>query len=160
MKCAGIMKRSLCLVLVLMLASMSLITAFASSKKSYYVNADRLYVRSSANSYSSIVATLKRGAVVTKYGHSGGWYHVKFSGGQGWVYKTYLSTVKSSATSTKTYRATTRLRVRASATTSSGVVGYLSKGAKVTIKKQSGSWAYVSYSGGSGWVSTKYLKRT
>ena len=162
MKSTGMVKRVLCLALVLMLASMSLMTAFASSKKSYYVSVSRLYVRSGPSSSYSTVKTLKKGTVVTRYSSKNNWYYVKYSGGSGWVYKGYLSSVKSSSGSTTTskgYKTTTAVRVRASATTNSGIVGKLSKGKSVTVKKQKGSWAYVTYSGGSGWVSTKYLKR-
>ena len=143
-------------VLVLSLLLMSFGSALASGK-SYYVSVNKLYVRSGPGSGYSKVATLKRGAVVTKYDHSGGWWKVKFSGGTGYVYKTYLSTVKNSSGS---YKTTTSVRMRAKANTSSSVVKHLKKGAKVSLIRQSGSWAYVSYGGTKGWVSTKYLKRS
>lgn len=163
MKFVGAMKRALCLILVFMVLSMSLVTtAFASSKKSYYVNTSGLYLRTGPSSSYPATAKLKKNTVVTRYSSSNNWYYVKYSGGSGWVYKGYLSSVKNggaTVSSSATYKTTTGLRVRAAATTDSAVVDKLKKGAKVKVKKQKGSWAYVTFSGGSGWVSTKYLKR-
>ena len=163
MKSSGILKRFLCLTLVLVFLSMNLSTAFASSKKSYYVNTHGLYVRTGPSSSYSSTDKLKRNTVVTRYSQKNNWYYVKYDGGEGWVYKGYLSNVKSSSsgsyTSSATYKTTTGLRVRSEASTDGAVIDKLKKGTKVTIKKQKGSWVYVSYSGGSGWVATKYLKK-
>lgn len=156
MRSVKMMRRTLGWVLVLSCLLMSFGSALASGK-SYYVNTDKLYVRSGPGTGYSKVATLKRGAAVTKYGHSGGWYKVKFSGGSGYVYKTYLSTVKSSSGS---YRTTTSVRMRSKASASSNLVKTLKKGVKVSLIRQSGSWSYVSYGSKKGWVSTKYLKRS
>ena len=35
----------------------------------------------------------------------------------------------------------------------------LKKGTSVRVSRQSKSWVYVTYKGGSGWVSAKYLKK-
>ena len=157
MKRLGVLKRALSLTLAFLFLTMMLATAFAASK-SYYVNCDKLYVRSGPGTGYSVVKTLKRNAVVTKTGHDGGWWHVKYSGGSGYVYKTYLSTVKSSS-SGSSYKTTAQLRMRSSASISCAVIKTLKKGAKVTLKKTKGSWAYVTSGGKTGWVATKYLKR-
>ena len=155
MKQTGVMKRALCLALVLMFLTMNLVAAFASSK-TYYVNCDKLYVRSGPGTGYSIVKTLKRNDTVSKLGHKEGWWHVKYSGGTGYVYKTYLSTSKKGGT----YRTTTQVYMRAKANSSSAIVKTLSKGTKVTLKKTSGSWSYVSAGGKTGWIYSKYIKKS
>lgn len=162
MKTAHVMKRALSLALVLMFLTTCLVAAFASGK-SYYVNVDKLRVRSGPGSSYSTVKTLKRNAVVTKTGHSGGWWHIKYSGGSGYVYKTYLSSSKSSSSSSSSssskYKTTSRVHLRVNASASSGILKNLKKGAKVTLKKKKGSWAYVNYNGTLGWIATKYLTK-
>ena len=52
------------------------------------------------------------------------------------------------------------LRVRSEPSLSTGYVRTkLKSGTKVSVVKQKKSWVYVTYKGGSGWVSAKYLKK-
>ena len=164
MKTARMMKRALCLTLLLIMTLMIFTPALASSKKNYYVNVKSLYVRSGPSSYHSAIDKLKKGDVVTKISSKNGWYYVKYSGGSGYVYPKYLSSVKTSGSSSSvstgaTYKTTANLYVRSKASTEGSILTKLKKGKKVTVKKTSGSWVYISYSGGSGWVAAKYLKR-
>ena len=157
MRSARILKKVLCIVLIVSTLLAIMTTAFA--KSSYYVTASSLNVRSSASAYSSIKAHLKRGAVVTKISTKNGWWYVKYAGGSGYVDKRYLSTVDDKVFgSGATYKAKANLYVHAKASLDSGILGKIKKGKKVTYIKQSGSWAYVSYNGSKGWVSAKYLK--
>ena len=159
MKFRKMMTRSLCLLLVLL--SINLPTAFA-AKGVYYVNASAVYARSGPSSGYGVKKKLHRGDVVSYKKSKNGWYYVKYSGGAGWVYRKYLSSVgstKSSIKSSGKYKATGTLNMRSRASNSAGIIGKLKKGATVTIKKQSHGYAYVTYKGVSGWVAAKYLKR-
>ena len=159
MKFRKMMRRSLCLLLVLL--SINLPTAFA-AKGVYYVNASSVYVRTGPSSGYTAKKKLHRGDVVSYQKSKNGWYYVKYSGGSGWVYRKYLSSVgstKSSISTSGKYRSTGTLNMRSRASNSAGVIGKLKKGATVTIKKQSHGYAYVTYNGVSGWVAAKYLKK-
>lgn len=49
------------------------------------------------------------------------------------------------------------LNMRAGAGTEQAIVGRIPKGTVVTVTAVNGSWAYVTYNGVSGWVSTQFL---
>lgn len=54
---------------------------------------------------------------------------------------------------------TSSLRVRTAPNTSSSVIGHLQKGASVTvISDNSNGWSTIYYNGGTGYVSTQYIK--
>ena len=162
MKTGKMLKRVLCLVLIVVTLAISVIPAFAAGGKgSYVVTASRLNVHSSA-SLGGVKAKLKKGAVVTYKSSKNGWWYVSYGGGSGYVDKRYLRPVGSSI-GTKTpasrYVTTANLRVRSRASIKGVVLGKLKKGKKVQVLGQSGSWARISYKGKTGWVSTKYLKK-
>lgn len=163
MKFAHIMKRALCLALIL--CCLTLTTAFA-AKGSYYVSADKVYVRSGPSSGYSVKTKLNRGKVVNYLKSQNGWYKVRYAEGKtGWIYRKYLSTVKPSSSSSKSistgarYRTTGQMNMRSKASLSGSVIGKVKKGATVTVKKQSHGWAYVTYNGRSGWIAANYLKK-
>lgn len=157
MKIANTMKRALCLVLVLIIMSMS--TAFAVSGV-FYVNTKKLNVRTGPSSDYSVKKELRKGDVVSYQKSKNGWYFVKYAGGSGWVYRGYLTKVNTSKTSTVKYRATCTLNIRDKASNNAFIVGTVKKGAKnLTIKKTSHGYAYITYNGTSGWVVAKYLKK-
>ena len=152
-------RRAFSLALVLMLLVITGAPAFAASKSSpsgsYVVTASRLNVHSTP-SLGNVTRKLKRGAVVTYVRSKNGWWYVKFSGGSGYVDKTYL---KSMGSTTATYKTTCNLYVRYSASATSTAIGKLKKGTKVSVVRQKGSWSYISYKGRTGWVASKYLKK-
>lgn len=153
MKILSVAKRACALFLVLILLNMT--AAFAASGI-YYVNVKSVYARSGPASSYSVNKKLKKGDVVSYKDSKNGWYYVKYSGGSGWVYRKYLSSVKNT---TGKYKATCGLNIRAKASNGSAIIGKLKKGATVTIKKQSHGYAYISYKGNTGWVAAKYLKK-
>ena len=160
MKCPRVMK---ILCVLLMLVTLSSATAFAANGV-YYVNANSVNVRYGPSSSYSSKGHVSKGDVVSYKKSKNGWYFVKMSNGRtGWIYRKYLSSVRSSSSKTSasgTYKTTANLNMRSKATLNSGyVIRTVKKGTRVTMKKQSHGWAYVTYSGGSGWVSAKYLKK-
>ncbi len=141
----------------------------STSSKSATVNASSLNVRSSASTSASIVTNLSRGSKVTVVKESGSWSQIKTASGQtGWVASQYLQAGSGSSTPTSNSGSTTSksavvnassLNVRSSASTSASVVTNLSRGSKVTVVKESGSWSQIkTASGQTGWVASQYLQ--
>ena len=140
-----------------------------STSKSAVVNASSLNVRSSASTSASIVTNLSRGSKVTVVKESGSWSQIKTAAGQtGWVASQYLQAGSGSSTPTSNSGSTTSksavvnassLNVRSSASTSASIVANLSRGSKVTVVKESGSWSQIkTASGQTGWVASQYLQ--
>ncbi|MEE1313388.1 MAG: SH3 domain-containing protein, partial [Lachnospiraceae bacterium] len=93
---------------------------------------------------------------VTCYGTSGNWTKVKYKGYYRYVYSSYLS--KSEPVSIYTrYVTASSLSIRKKASTSSTVVGYYTKGRKVTCYGTSGNWTKVKYKGYYRYVYSSYL---
>ncbi|MEB4868852.1 MULTISPECIES: SH3 domain-containing protein [Priestia] len=141
----------------------------STSSKSATVNASSLNVRSSASTSASIVTNLSRGSKVTVVKESGSWSQIKTASGQtGWVASQYLQTGSGSSAPAKDSGSTTSksavvnassLNVRSSASTSASIVTNLSRGSKVTVVKESGSWSQIkTASGQTGWVASQYLQ--
>ena len=169
-------RRFLVLALIVVLTAGALpIAAFAESG-SYYCTADRVNMRTGPSSGYASIAKLRKGDVVTYIRKDNGWYKVKYykkstnTVVEGYVYRKYLKSVSStkSSSGTKssvgltstTYKTTVNLRVRSEPSITTGYVKTkLRAGTKVSVVKQKRSWVFVTYKGGSGWVSAKYLKK-
>ncbi|WP_394556369.1 SH3 domain-containing protein [Priestia aryabhattai] len=141
----------------------------STTSKSAVVNASSLNVRSSASTSASIVTNLSQGSKVTVVKESGSWSQIKTASGQtGWVASQYLQAGSGSSTPTSNSSSTTSksavvnassLNVRSSASTSASIVTNLSRGSKVTVVKESGSWSQIkTASGQTGWVASQYLQ--
>ena len=176
MSMAKTVKRMFALALIVaLLAGFGIMAQAATKGSNYYCTANRVNLREGPNSGYQSLAKLNKGDVVTYITKDNGWYKVKFYKKhtneviEGYVYRKYLSPVsptKSSKSSknvisvSNTYKTTVNLRVRSEATTEKGYVkAKLKAGTKVTVLKQHKSWVFVTYKGGSGWVSAKYLKK-
>ncbi|MED3952794.1 SH3 domain-containing protein [Priestia aryabhattai] len=141
----------------------------STTSKSAVVNASSLNVRSSASTSASVVANLPRNSKVTVVKESGSWSQIKTASGQtGWVASQHLQAGSGSSTPTSNSGSTTSksavvnassLNVRSSASTSASIVTNLSRGSKVTVVKESGSWSQIkTASGQTGWVASQYLQ--
>ncbi|MBR1820656.1 MAG: SH3 domain-containing protein [Clostridia bacterium] len=177
MKIASTLKRMFLLTLVVaLLAGAFALPVACASSGSYYCTANRVNLRSGPSSSYASEAKLMKGDVVTYISKSNGWYKVSYyskksnSVIEGYVYRKYLSSVaptstkssssKSSISLSTNYKTTVNLRVRSEPSITSGYVrAKLKKGTKVSVVKQKKSWVYVTYKGGSGWVSAKYLSK-
>ncbi len=161
-------------VLALVVALLAGLPSAALAATNYYCTGNRVNLREGPSSSYASLAKLSKGAVVSYVSQSNGWYKVKYykqktgSVITGYVYRKYLAALtsstksggKSSISVSNTYKTTVGLRVRSKPSVEKGYVRTkLKKGSKVSIIKQKGSWVYVTYKGGSGWVSAKYLKK-
>ncbi len=164
-------------VLALVVALLAGLPLAAQAAGNYYCNANRVNLREGPSSSYKSLAKLSKGAVVTYVSQSNGWYKVKYYKKStdkvvtGYVYRKYLSSVsnstssgnkksKSSISVSNHYKTTVNLRVRSQPSVEKGYVRTkLKAGTKVAVMKQKGSWVFITYKGGSGWVSAKYLKK-
>lgn len=136
-----------------------------------------LNIRKSASTSSGIITTLKNGTEVKVVGTEGDWYKIySESFGYGYASKSYITIVSSennsgsnnggnqdnnqgSTTQTGTIvNISTTLNVRASASTTSRVLGTLKNGANISIISKEGSWYKISYNGTTGYVYGDYVK--
>ncbi len=121
-----------------------------------------LNLRSSASTGGSVLLVLPDGATVTLTGQSSnGFLSVSYQGTAGWAYAIYLNTEddtppSSGITATVIDGA---LNLRASASTSAGVVTVLPDGATVTLSgATSNGFSRVTWNGNTGWAYSLYLK--
>ena len=148
----------------------------------------RLNLRSSPSTSSAIVATLDHGKIVRVLAASGSWVRVETASGQtGYVQSRYLAPIDGAVTTpaptataaptatpapdagvpqdgdyarVRLSSASSRLNLRASASTSSAIVAKLGHGETVRVLAASGSWVRVeTASGQTGYVQSRYLTR-
>lgn len=149
-------------VLVLLLG-FGTIATYADESKTGTVNASTVNLRKSANTSSSVITTLDKGAKLTILKTSSSWYNVKtVSGKTGWILSKYVSTkgtsTAQSSLNKKAIVTSTTLNLRKGASTSSSVVYTLKKGQILTILRASNGWYNVKASNGkTGWVNNKYV---
>ncbi len=130
---------------------------------SYTVTADHLNVRVYPRLTARRVGSLTKGTIISVSELNGDWGYSPTAGG--WVALSYLTPASSSGqaaaatvTPGSTYRViATKLNVRSSASLNGAIKDSLFGGVSVTVTRVSGAWAYVTYRGGEGWVSTSYL---
>ena len=133
-------------------------TSLATAGSRYIVIASSLNCRSGPGMQYGVITRLKRGTTVTYLSRTNGWWRVRSSTGVvGYVDRQFLTQESASKVGSYFVKATA-LRVRATPSTSSRVVGTVKKGTVVTISQLNGDWGYVS--GGAsvrGWVALSYL---
>ena len=143
-----------------------------SSKKAKVVNvSSNLRIRSSASTNSSVVGSLRPGAIVNIEGESGSWYKIEYNGTRGYSHKDYLSVVSGDIIPTppptpdtsiskdgQVTNVTSSLRIRSASNTSSSIVGYLYPNEKFKIIGESGSWYKINHKGKTGYIHKDYVK--
>ncbi|MBY6052134.1 N-acetylmuramoyl-L-alanine amidase [Cytobacillus firmus] len=128
-----------------------------------YVTATSLNVRKVPN--GSIITKVPVNTAVTVEGKDGSWLKVYIPSkkSRGWVSASYVSKKKQAAPpkSLGTFYVTADiLNVRASAATSSKVVGKVLKGEAVEVHSQIGNWSSITAAKGlKGWVSSSYIDK-
>ena len=130
---------------------------------SYAVTASELNVRGYPRLSARRVGSLSKGTIISVTELNGDWGYSPTAGG--WVALSYLTPVASSGktaaasvTPGSTYRViASKLNVRASASLNGAIKDGIYNGTSVTVTRVSGAWAYVTYRGGEGWVSTSYV---
>lgn len=121
-----------------------------------------VYMRSSASSSSSIIATLRTNQEVVVLDTSSGWYKVQANGKTGYVWRTFITlgaTIKEQGSSTDKQGKVSALwvAVRSKANYTSSINKILVKGSKVTIKATSGDFYKVESGNKTGYVAKKYI---
>ena len=131
------------------------------------VTANSLNVRSGASTSHKVLGTVSKGKTVEIKDTQNGWHQINFNGNNGWVSGKYISSTTSTGSSTSTAQSTKKgtitansLNVRSGASTSHKVLGTVSKGRTVEIKDTQNGWHKISFNGGHGWVSGKYVSTT
>ncbi len=161
------MKRSLCLILIAILAAMTVLPLSASAKSGVvYIlscNTSGARVHSTASSEDEgheVLGSLKKGTKVLYLGKSKSMYRVTSEYGKtGYVYSKYLS-YYGAATRTSIYRATAKIKVYSKANTKSKGVTKLVKGQIIIVTATRGKWAKIQTIGGkTGYVKKAKLKR-
>lgn len=136
-------------------------------------NVNQLNVRSSASLSASVKGQINKGTAVTILETSGDWYKVTTtingSSATGYVYKSYITTSGSTGSSSdasiteanETVWATTSVNIRSGSSTSSSILGGLSKNASITRTGVcNNGWSRVSYNGKTAYIHSDYLTTT
>lgn len=118
------------------------------------VNASKLNFRKGAGLSSSVIRTLSRGDVVQVLEQGSTWYKVKYGGVTGYMYASYL---KLSSASYGKVNASV-LNVRSGTSTSTSILGKLSRGDVVEILTKGSNWHKIRYKSSTAYVYAKYIK--
>ncbi len=138
---------------------------------------ERVNMRALPMTDADIVKVVQKNNKVEITGQCGAWYQVEFSGKTGYVMAEYLTVEEEAAPTVpqpeedtgtqdtvwaeaKSGRATVRVNMRASATTSSGIVKVVGKNDSVTVLGENNGWYKVSYGGEEGYISKAYISLT
>ena len=128
-------------------------------------NTNQLRIRSGPGASFRIVGFLNQGQEVTVLEQNENWYKVTSAFGEGWVIRDFLDiqTVKvtnnkgsETSTDSGTVNADT-LNVRKSPSSTSTVMGKLTKGTSVAIFSRQNNWVEIGYANLKGWVSSEFI---
>ncbi|MCL6573399.1 MAG: SH3 domain-containing protein [Bacillus sp. (in: Bacteria)] len=131
-------------------------------------NTAQLRVRSGPGTSFRVVGSLNKGQEVTILDQNENWYKTTSIFGEGWIAREFLDiqtgkqeSTPSPSTANKTSTGIVTgdtLNVRKQPTTSSIVIGKLSKGASVKIISKQNNWFEISFSNNlTGWVSSEFI---
>lgn len=146
------------------------------SKKGKVVNIHTtLNIRQGAGSNYTVIGHLSNGESIDIVGESGNWYKISHNGTNGYVSKDYVEIVQggessnssnnggqqSNSSSFKAHvvNVESSLRVRAEASTSSEILGYLYNGETVNVTGESGNWYKIDFKGKIAYVSKEYIAK-
>ncbi|MDN3018657.1 SH3 domain-containing protein [Paenibacillus sp. BSR1-1] len=130
-------------------------------------NTDQLRVRSGPGTSFQIVGFLNKGQEVTVLDQNENWYKITSTFGEGWVARDFLviqtgqpekkpESTASKGTASGVVNGDT-LNVRKEPSSSSSVLGKLTKGTIVTIYDKQKSWYEVGFGYLKGWVSSEFI---
>jgi stage II sporulation protein D len=120
------------------------------------VNASALNFRKAASTSSAVIKTLSRNDKVQVLEQGGEWCKVKYGGVTGYMYTKYLKMVSG------TYGQVNAsiLNVRSGQSTSTSVLGKLSRGDVVEIVSKGSTWHKIRYKSSTAYVYATYIKIT
>lgn len=137
---------------VLSAGMMILCSVSALAAETGVITADRLNVRAGASTSAAVLGKLSQNETVTLEGKTGSWYQIRFGGQTGYIKSDFVKVLKTEAKVTGD-----RVNVRAAASTSSKVLGQLSRGTSVTVTQRQGDWCTIEYNGSVAYVSAQFL---
>ncbi|MBQ9980844.1 MAG: SH3 domain-containing protein [Oscillospiraceae bacterium] len=115
-----------------------------------------LNVRSAASTASHITGSLEKDSYVTLLEKSGGWWKVRYNGGQGWCSGSYITVLDDETARIKLDWGT--LNVRRGPGTGYSVKATLKNGDTVCPLWETNGWSRILYNGSEvGWVNSSYL---
>lgn len=133
------------------------------------VTSDKVNMRAKASSTATVLERLEQGASVTVTGSSGSYFKVTYNNRTGYILKTYIVTDESviitptpvpvETVTGYPYETVTSdsVNLRARQSTNSDILKKIPKGATLTVKSVSGTFAKVEYNGTEGYVKTDYI---
>lgn len=123
--------------------------------------ADQLRIRSGPGTNFQIIGFLTNGQAVSVLDQNENWYKISSPFGDGWVTKEFIQLQSSQVSQTPSGSLGVVngdiLNIRREPSTTSVVIGKLTKGTKVTIDSKQGSWLKISFSSINGWVSSEFI---
>ncbi|MBM7096834.1 SH3 domain-containing protein [Bacillus sp. H-16] len=126
------------------------------------ITASSLNVRSSASASSAVIGSLSRGVSVELQERHGSWFKINHNNRSGFIHSDYVKVTSSgsgSATPENQGEVTaSNLNVRSQASSSSSIIGSLSRGTKVDLYEKSGSWYKVNVNNRWGFIHADYVK--
>ena len=139
------------------------------------VTADKVKVYASASASSKYLGTIGRGTQVNVLKWKGGWAYIELNGNYGYCALSALTRTDELNTPTPTPAPTatpsienavpgtvtvSKVKVYASASTSSKYLGTIGRGTQVNVLKWKGGWAYIELNGNYGYCALSALTRT
>ncbi|MDF2858344.1 MAG: N-acetylmuramoyl-L-alanine amidase [Neobacillus sp.] len=138
--------------------------AKGSMKASAVATEDQLRVRSGPGTSFRIIGLLGKGQAFTVLAENENWLKVQTDFGEGWVTREYVLLENSQDSTKKETKETTTgivnelLNVRNQPSTSSTIVGKLSKGQTITIYSKKGNWLEIQFANQKAWISADYVQ--
>lgn len=116
------------------------------------VTSSTLNVRSGPGTSYAILGVAGGSQRYVSYGSSGGWYHIWWAGGSGWIYGAYTALVAGTGARVNV----STLNVRSGPSTSYSIVGSASSGQAYYLTGTSSGWDHVWFGGANRWFYGPY----
>jgi N-acetylmuramoyl-L-alanine amidase len=127
---------------------------------------DQLRVRSGPGTSFRVIGFINKGQKFTVLGQNENWYKINSPFGEGWVVRDFLE-IKTIKQESKQDNSGTKnnmgmvngdtLNIRQAPSTTSPVIGKLTKGTSVSIYSKQNNWVEVGFSNLRGWVSSEFI---
>jgi N-acetylmuramoyl-L-alanine amidase len=127
---------------------------------------DQLRVRSGPGTSFRVIGFINKGQKFTVLGQNENWYKINSPFGEGWVVRDFLE-IKTIKQESKQDNSGTKnnmgmvngdtLNIRQAPSTTSPVIGKLTKGTSVSIYSKQNNWVEVGFSNLRGWVSSQFI---
>ncbi|MBU9713519.1 SH3 domain-containing protein [Evansella tamaricis] len=129
------------------------------------ITASRLNIRDQANTNGRIIGSLERGKIVELHEKAGQWFKIKSGNGWGYIHGDYVKVTNSGNGSSNSIVGVGQvtansLNIRAQTSTSSAIVGSLSRNTQVDLYEKVGDWYKIKVNSGWGYIHGSYVNVT